>query len=148
MSEPFVPADFEVPVTFAGSGFHLEPLAPVHNERDYEAWTSSMEHIQTTPGMVGWGWPEPMTLEENLGDMEMHWKEFETRSSFTYSILDGDEVIGCVYIYGGKKVDTDVHVRSWVRASRPEMDAVIWRELSEWFADAWPFETWTYAERS
>ena len=31
--------------------------------------------------------------------MEMHYREFVERKSFTYSILDGDEVIGCVYIY-------------------------------------------------
>jgi hypothetical protein len=28
----------------------LEPLGPEHNEQDYDAWTSSMEHIAETPG--------------------------------------------------------------------------------------------------
>ena len=41
----FVPADFEPPVRLATDRFVLEPLGPQHNERDYEAWTSSMEHI-------------------------------------------------------------------------------------------------------
>ena len=39
-----------------------------------------------------------MTLEQNLADMEMHAKEFVDRESFTYSILDGDVVIGCVHL--------------------------------------------------
>lgn len=147
MSAPFVPDDFDVPVTFVGTGFHLEPLAPVHNERDHEAWMSSIDHISNTPGMVGWGWPTPMTLEKNMGDMEMHWMEFDDREGFTYSILDGDEVIGCIYILPDTKGDTEAHVRSWVRASRAEMDAVVWREMSAWLEDAWPFETWTYAAR-
>jgi len=41
----FVPPDFKVPLGLATSDFVLEPLGPEHNERDYEAWTSSMEHI-------------------------------------------------------------------------------------------------------
>jgi len=102
MGEPFVPTDFEVPSTFDGPGFHLQPLGPVHNERDHEAWMSSIEHIKATPGMSWRTWPSPMTLEENLSDMEMHAKEFADRKSFTYSILDGDMVIGCVYIYPAK----------------------------------------------
>jgi hypothetical protein len=118
MSEPFVPTDFEVPLTFDGPGFHLEPLHPVHNERDYQAWMSSIEHIKATPGMEGRMWPRPMTLHENMADMEMHAKEFTDREGFTYSILDGDIVIGCVYIQPAKD-DHDAAVRSWVTESDP-----------------------------
>jgi hypothetical protein len=39
-----------------------------------------------------------MTLAENHDDLERHAHDFRERSGFTYSILDGDEVIGCVYI--------------------------------------------------
>lgn len=147
MPEPFVPADFQVPTTFAGPGFHLEPLGPVHNERDHEAWMSSIDHIRSTPGMNRRKWPAPMTLEENLADMEMHAREFEDRVGFTYSILDGDEVIGCVYIYPDDRPDVDARVRSWVRVSRAEMDAEVWQSLSRWLAEEWPFERIDYAPR-
>lgn len=144
VSEPFVPTDFEVPLRFHGPGFHLEPLGPVHNERDYRAWMSSIEHIKATPGMDGRSWPSPMTLEENLADMEMHAAEFANRESFTYSILDGDVVIGCVYIYPSDD-DCDAVVRSWVTESRAEMDHVVREALRGWLAAEWPFGEISYA---
>jgi hypothetical protein len=143
----FVPADFEVPVSFQGPGFHLEPLAPVHNERDHQAWMNSIEHIRATPGMDWTSWPTSMTLERNLEDMEMHYGEFVERKSFTFSILDGDDVIGCVYIYPDAEGDFDAHVRSWVSKDRAEMDAVVWRSLSAWLLEDWPFETIRYEAR-
>lgn len=147
MSRPFVSDEFSVPVGFEGPGFHLEPLGPEHNERDHEAWTSSMDHIHSTPG--DWGdWPHPMTLEENMADMEMHAHEFANREAFTYSVLDGDDVIGCVYIYPDQQEGSDAHVSSWVRKSRAEMDAVVFRAVRAWLESEWPFETFRYAERS
>ena len=47
----FVPADFLVPLRLETSQFRLEPLGPKHNEADYRAWSSSMEHIHAT---LGW----------------------------------------------------------------------------------------------
>ena len=44
----FVPPDFDVPLGLETSEFVLEPLGPEHNELDYEAWTSSKEHIAVT----------------------------------------------------------------------------------------------------
>ena len=148
MTASFVPADFEVPTTFEGPGFYLEPLGPVHNERDHQAWMSSIDHIRATPGMTWRKWPTPMTLDENLADMEMHAREFEERVGFTYSILDGEDVIGCVYIYPSDKPGVDAHVRSWVRESRAEMDPVVWRSLSRWLVEEWPFQIVEYASRS
>lgn len=147
MNMPFVPADYVVPSEFHGPGFSLEPLAPKHNERDYQAWTSSMSHIHNTPGMQGREWPHDMTLAENMADMEMHWKEFVDRKAFTYSILNDDNVIGCVYIYPDEETDADAHVRSWVRVSHADMDAVVWKSLSKWLLTDWPFTKLRYAER-
>lgn len=146
MTEPFVPHDFEVPVEFHGPGFSLQPLGPEHNERDHAAWMSSIEHIRSTPGFESWPWPVPMSLEENLGDLEVHAAHFRERVGFTYSIVDGTEVIGCLYIYPAE-THHDAHVRSWVRASRSEMDVVVWRSIAEWIANAWPFQNPLYASR-
>lgn len=147
MTEPFVPDSFAAPSQHAGPGFRFEPLGPEHNERDYEAWTSSVEHIRATPGFEDWGWPVPMTLDENLADLVGHAADFANRTGFTYSILDGDEVIGCVYIYPSRDPDHDAAVRSWVRESRSEMDRMIWEEVSQWLATAWPFSNPLYANR-
>ena len=119
MSEPFVPEDFEVPPGLDGPGFRLEALGPVHNERDHEAWMSSIAHIRSTPGWEGSRWPVPMTLEENLRDLEAHARDYANRAGFTYSILDREEVVGCLYIYPDKTGEADAAVRSWVRRVAP-----------------------------
>ena len=85
MSTPFVPDDFEVPLELVTDRFRLEPLGPEHNERDHDAWMSSIDHIRATPGFGDgtWGpdrWPVEMTIEQNLGDLEMHWGEFQRAS--------------------------------------------------------------------
>jgi len=145
---PFVSENFVIPESFEGPGFHLEPLGPQHNERDHVAWMSSIEHIRSTPGYdPSDDWPAEMSLEANLADLEGHARDFENRSGFTYSILDGDEVIGCAYIYPSDDPAHDAAVSSWVRATRAEMDGVVYRALSDWIADVWPFEHPDYASR-
>ncbi len=148
MAEQFVPETFVVPTSFVGDGFHLEPLGPGHNERDHEAWMSSIEHIAATAGFEDWDWPTPMSLEENRQDLEGHARDFRERTGFTYSILDGDEVIGCVYIYPPRSEGFDASVRSWVRASRAGLDEPVWRSLSVWLTTAWPFARLDYAPRA
>lgn len=148
MTTPFVPDDFDVPLSYTAPGFRLEPLGPQHNERDHVAWMSSIDHIRATPGFEDWDWPEPMSLEENLKDLEGHAADFAARTGFTYSILDGDDVIGCVYIYPSRQSAFDTSVRSWVRASHAEMDRVVWEALSKWIETDWPFVNPRYAPRS
>jgi RimJ/RimL family protein N-acetyltransferase len=139
---PFVPPGFQVPITYASPGFHLEPLGPQHNERDHEAWMSSIDHIRSTPGFSPEeerDWPVPMTLEANLEDLVRHARDFEERKGFTYSVLEGDEVIGCIYIYPDRKTDHDASISSWVRASRANQDVPIREALAAWIDDVWPF---------
>jgi hypothetical protein len=149
----FVPGDFEPPAGLATADFVLEPLGPRHNERDYDAWTSSMEHILATPGMVETGdehpWPFSMTLEQNLSDLARHAEDFAERRGFTYTVLepDGDDVIGCLYIYPSEDAEHDANVKSWVTAARAELDAVLWRVVTDWLATGWPFRNPQYATR-
>jgi len=151
---PFVPDDFDPPTGLATPDFILEPLGPQHNERDYAAWTSSMEHILATPGMVEPGdehpWPHPMTLEENRGDLVRHAEDFAARRGFTFTVLepDGGVVIGCVYIYPSKGEETDARVQSWVTAARADLDPVLWRAVSDWLRADWPFRNPEYAPRA
>jgi hypothetical protein len=149
VSVSFVPEEFVVPIRFEGPGFHLEPLGPQHNDRDHEAWMSSIDHIRSTPGFDGGGdWPVEMDLGANLSDLEMHARHFVDREGFTYSILDGDDVIGCVYIYPSKDPDYDAETRTWVTASRSELDTVVYRSLSDWISTSWPFKNPHYAPRA
>ncbi len=147
MSTPFVPDDFVVPLELVADRFRLEPLGPRHNERDHEAWMSSIDHIRATPGFPDGTWPTAMSAERNLADLERHGRDFAARTGFTYSVLDGDEVIGCVYLYPCKDGEHDVEAQSWVRASRAELDVELWRMVSSWLAETWPFERPKYEPR-
>jgi hypothetical protein len=148
MSPPFVPDHFEPPLTLTGNSFQLEPLGPQHNERDHEAWMSSVAWIRSTPGYSPDGdWPTSMSLDSNLKDLEMHARDFEQRSGFTYSVLDGGEIIGCVYIYPSIDPKHDASVTSWVRESRSAMDAPVYQAVAEWIERSWPFQSAQYAPR-
>jgi hypothetical protein len=139
---PFVPDEFDPPTLLAVGSVRLEPLGAVHNERDYAAWTSSMDHIRRSPGWSEEGsWPRPMSLAENHADLERHARDFENRTGFTYTVLDpDDDVVGCVYIYPSSDGVHDAVVRSWVRASRAELDGDVRTALADWLtSDAWPF---------
>ena len=145
---PFVPADYAVPTTLVGEKFRLIPLGPEHNASDYAAWTSSIEHIRSTPGFPDGKWPAPMPLSENLCDLERHRADFEARRGFTYTVLEPDDaVIGCVYIYPSTTSGFDADVRSWVRADRAHLDRPLYEAVSKWLADVWPFRAVEYAPR-
>jgi len=149
---PFVPEQFEVPPAPSNDRFWLEPLGPQHNEADYAAWSSSMQHIHATPGFEESRWPHPMTMEENLGDLLMHAQHFEQRLGFTYTVRSGaggaqaaqSDVIGCLYIYPSDDATVDARVRSWVRVSHAELDGELAAVVQQWLDDAWPFSTVRY----
>lgn len=147
-SPPFVPADFVVPLGLDAGLFRLEPLGPQHNDADYAAWTSSVDHILATPGFAGWGWPHEMTAEENRGDLDKHARDFQEGRGFTYTVLDdAGTVIGCVYIYPSKRDGYDASVRSWVTSSSAELDKPLYDAVRTWLARDWPFQSLDYAPR-
>lgn len=135
----FVPATFAPPETMVGDGYRLEPLGPEHNERDYAAWMSSVEFIHTLPGFTHSEWPTPMSIEENLGDLERHADDFVERTGFTYSILDGNDVIGCLYIYPTTEQGHDAIVTSWVTERCASMDSAVRTRIAGWIREDWPF---------
>ena len=145
----FVPDGFEPPAGLDRERFRLRPLGPEHNDADYAAWTSSVDHILATPGYEGASWPRPMTLDENRGDLVRHAAEFASNAGFTYTVLAGQAgtVVGCVYIYPSDKAEFEASVRSWVRAADADLDPVLYRAVSDWLATSWPFERVDYAAR-
>lgn len=120
--------------------FILEPLGPQHNEADYRAWSSSIDHIRSTPGFRAeyWGgdsWPRPMTLDENLADLVQHAEEFVAGEAFAYTVLDptNGDVIGCVYIDPDDVADA--RCRLWVSADRSDLDHELERAVRSWLAN-------------
>ena len=138
-----------MPAGLQTGAFALEPLTVRHNDRDYAAWTSSIEHIRQTPGFGAGSWPRPMSPEENAADLARHARDFADRAGFTYTVLDPatSDVVGCVYIYPPKRGDYDVEVHSWVRASHAELDTPLYELMSGWLATDWPFTNPDYAPR-
>ncbi|MFH8341908.1 GNAT family N-acetyltransferase [Streptomyces sp. AM6-12] len=150
-AQPLVAADFVVPDPPATDRFRLEPLGPRHNAADHAAWTSSIAHIRAGADFADGSWPpaEGMPLAANLDDLRRHAEDFDRRVGFTYTVLSvpGDDVIGCVYIYGSRRDPGVIDVRSWVRADHAFLDAGLRRVVSDWLARAWPFERVAYAPR-
>ena len=150
-SKSFVPDEFDVPERYQTDLFIIEPLADRHNESDYQAWTSSREHIKVTPGFVGDSlWVDgDSSLEDNAASISKHARDFEKRTEFNYTVIDPGtgEVIGSVYIRPSARVGYDTDVRSWVRADRADMDKPLHDLVVRWLADAWPFQKPDYATR-
>lgn len=149
---PFVPDSFEAPAGMSTPDFRLVPLGAEHNEFDYAAWSSSVDHIHATPGFEERPWPprEGMPLEQNRAELQEHARDFAERTGFTYTVLapERDAVIGCVYIYPGRDGEHDADVRSWVRASDAHLDEPLHAAVVRWLAERWPFERVAYAPRS
>ena len=143
----FVSARFEPPRRLATEQFVLEPLGPEHNEGDYEAWTSSIEHIRSTPGFEDQRWPREMTLEENRSDLERHAADFEAREGFTFTVRepDGGAIVGCVYIYPTNDGSSDASVQSWIRGDCAQLDGPLRATVREWLKRDWPFARVDYA---
>ena len=146
---PFVPPDFLVPLSLETPQFRLEPLGPQYNDADYAAWTSSLEHIRSTPGYPESKWPDDRSIDDNLRDLRRHADDFENRRGFTYTVLDlvRADVIGCVYIYPSTDDPQRASVQSWVRASRAELDVPLWRAVTSWLETSWPFRSISYDDR-
>lgn len=136
----------EPPPPLQGGWFRLEPLGPEHNSRDHEAWMSSIVHIRATPGFSpdeweGDTWPVAMTLADNLVDLVMHRKEFDSRTAFAYSVLSGEDVIGCVYIDPDETGAAMAKVRCWVTAHWADHDDLLAEEIRGWISREWPITT-------
>lgn len=142
VTQPLVPPDFPVPDPPDNRQFRFEVLGPEHNEADLEAWSSSIEHIHSTPGFPPDRWPQrKYTLEENLADLEAHRDHHLRRLDFAWTVLDPERpetVIGCVYLRPDRTRVADAAARSWVRADHADLDGSLREHLRPWFATAWP----------
>ena len=145
-SSPWKQPRYVPPTGIETARMVLEPLAPRHVERDYAALMSSREHLQRT---LQWGtWPrEGFTLDENLADLEMHWREFEERVGFAYTVLtpDRQRCLGCVYFTPIDPSQLDVNralFAYWVIEDEleTELDRHLLESILTWVKSDWPFE--------
>ncbi len=145
---PFVPHDFTIPQTLETAEFRLRMLSVHDVVKDYDAVMSSLEHCKTV-----WGgeWPEGLTLEQNLIDLGWHQKEFQTRRSFAYTVVNPGEteVLGCVYLLPTQKRGYDAEVYLWARQRELAngLEDRLFAATRAWLASHWPFQAVAYPGR-
>lgn len=148
----FVAADFDVPTLVEAEGFKIVPLGPDLAKIDFDAYMSSIEHLQKTFSRST-AWPhEGISDADAMLDMETEQARFSKRTSFAYAVLtpDGLRERGCVYVYPSTVDGYDAVVRMWV--TKAEYDAGFEDELynwvTEWIEADWPFENVAYPGHS
>jgi hypothetical protein len=148
-AEPFVPADFKVPVTCEGKDYKLVPLGPDLVKIDYDAYMSSVEHLQK---QLGGKWPHAgITMDDAMKDMQQEKARFESRRSFAYGVLtpDGKRELGSFYLRPSAKQGYDAAASLWVTKEQFDkgFEAVLVRDMKKWIAEAWPFQKVAWPRR-
>lgn len=145
VASPWVGA-FAAPAQVATSRVRLEPLRPEVNELDWRAAQSSIEHLRTT---LQWGsWPSPeMTADENRADLERHWREFQNREAYAYTVLDpsGARCLGCVYLNPIEGEPRGLRMAYWVTRDQlaGALDEHLVATVLDMIANGWPVDVVT-----
>ncbi len=143
-------SDVIPPVKVERESYILEVLAPKHNERDYYAWTSSIESLKDVFGPRN-GWPGEVTdLEHNLKDLKNHLREFEDKEAYTYSILSLDEekCIGCLYIRPTPIKEYNARVDFWFSDDSKDYEEEFYTWLESWLKSFWKLDNPCFPGRS
>ena len=152
VNEDFIPASFTAPVLVETEKFKLVPLGPKLVKIDFDAYMSSIEHLQKT-FTRSTNWPrEGITDAEAMLDMETEQARFENRESFAYGVLtpDGTREIGSFYVRPSPVPEYDAVVRMWVTKADYDAgyDELLYTWGKEWVETEWPFENVAYPGRA
>lgn len=148
-AEPFVPADFTVPATYQGKGYKLVPLGPELVKIDYDAYMSSIEHLQKT---LGGKWPHAgITMDDAMKDMQEEKQRFDSRKSFAYAVLtsDGKRELGSFYLRPSREPGFDAAASLWVTKEQYDngFEPILLKDMKTWIAKAWPFQKVSWPKR-
>lgn len=149
---PFVPAGFAVPTQAQGPGFKLVPLGPALVKIDYDAYMSSIAHLQKT-FTRSTDWPTAgITAADAMKDIETEQGRFQRRESFAYGVLtpDGRRERGSVYVSPSPVPGYDAVVRLWVTKADHDagFDAELYAWVTDWVRTQWPFARVAYPGRA
>jgi hypothetical protein len=148
----FIPGDFDAPTLVDAGGFKLVPLGPDLVDVDFEAYMSSIEHLQRTFSRST-SWPrEDISAADAMRDMETEQARFQNRQSFAYAVLtpDGSRERGSVYVSPSPSEAYDAVVRMWVTKADYDagFDAELYEWVTNWVQTDWPFQNVAYPGRS
>lgn len=149
-AEPFVPARFQVPEIYQAKTYKLVPLGPALVKVDYDAYMSSIEHLQKT--FSNGKWPHAgITMTDAMKDMEDEKSRFDQRKSFAYGVLtpDGKQELGSFYLRPSSKQGYDAVASLWVTKAQFDkgFEAVLVKDMKSWIAKAWPFQKVAWPRR-
>ena len=149
-NKPFIPTDFKVPDTLQNEHFRIRMLSVNDVVKDYDAVMTSVEHLNKMFPLSTWP-SKDFAFEQNLIDLGWHQKEFQLRSSFTFTIvsIDENQVLGGLYINPTTKGDYDASITMWVRASEVDngLDSILFDTVKKWILENWPFQKVAYPGR-
>jgi len=134
---------FSPPVELDTKRVHLEPLKPDHAELDHAAFMSSRAHLRKT---LGWGgWPaDDATVKANRKDLQRHWKEFENREAYAYTVLSPNRqrCLGCVYLNPIKDKPRTARMAYWVIEEEltHDLDEHLVEAVLDWIKRDWPLD--------
>lgn len=148
----FVPADFNVPTLVETENFKLVPLGPELVDIDFDAYMSSIEHLQTT-FTRSTSWPHnDISAADAMKDMENEQSRFQNRKSFAYAVLtpDGTRERGSLYVSPSSVEGYDAVVRMWVTKAEYDagFDANLYAWATGWVESEWPFAKVAYPGRA
>jgi len=140
---PLVSPDYVVPTSAEGPGFRLQPLGPDLVKIDFDAYMSSVEHLQQT-FTRSTDWPHAgISDADAMLDMQTEAGRFARRESFAYSVLtpDGKRERGCIYVAPSPVPGYDAVVRIWVTKAEYDggFDKALEAWAHQWIAARWPF---------
>lgn len=147
-----VPASFTVPTLVETPGFKLVPLGPDVVKQDFDAYMSSIEHLQKT-FTRSTDWPHKnISAADAMRDMEGEQARFAARKSFAYAVLtpDGTRERGSVYVWPSPVPGYDAMVRIWVTRADYDagFDAELYAWVTGWIQKDWPFAKVAYPGRA
>lgn len=148
----FVAANFRIPELVETAEFKVVPLGPDLVKVDFDAYMSSIEHLQKT-FTRSTDWPHKgISDADAMRDMEIEQARFRKRESFAYAVLtpDGRRERGCVYVYPSTVAGYDAVVRLWVTKAEYDagFDVELYAWVVKWMRKDWPFAKIAYPGRS
>jgi hypothetical protein len=148
----FVPANFNPPTRVETGQFTLVPLGPDLVKIDFDAYMSSIEHLQKTFTRSA-EWPHSgISDADAMRDMETEQARFRNRESFAYAVLtkDGRRERGSVYVSPSPVPGYDAMVRLWVTKAEYDagFDAELFAWVTTWMQRDWPFAKIAYPGRT
>lgn len=147
----FIPAGFNAPTLVETAEFSIVPLGPDLVKIDFDAYMSSIEHLQKTFTRSA-EWPHNgISAADAMKDMETEQARFRKRTSFAYAVLtkDGLRERGSVYVYPSPVAGYDAMVKLWVTKAEYDagFDAELFAWVTTWMRKDWPFAKIAYPGR-